>query len=141
MHRTQQQPPVQRKRRGRPKGTPGSKDATSLEGVLKSTEMPQEAKIVALILQSMGVEEYEPNVIHQFLEFMHRYVADVLQDALVYADHASKSTLDLEDVRLAIQSRVNYSFTQPPPRDFLLEMAQSKNSIPLPFVPRFDSCF
>jgi len=128
-----------RKGRGRPKSTPGNDNAkvSSVEGVLNSSEVPEEAKLVALILKSMGVEEYEPNVIPQFLEFMHRYVTDVLQDSLIYAEHSGKGVLDLEDVRLAIQSRVNYSFTQPPPREVMLELAQRKNNIPLPFIPRY----
>jgi transcription initiation factor TFIID subunit 9B len=41
----------------------------------------------------------------------------VLQDASQYAHHASKSEISLDDIRLAIQSKVNYSFTQPPPRE------------------------
>jgi len=40
-----------------------------------------------------------------------------------------------QDVRLAIQSRVNFSFTQPPPRELLLELAQKKNNLPLPIIP------
>jgi len=71
---------------------------------------------------------------------------------LVYADHASSrqsgSTVSFDDVQLAIQSRVNYSFTQPPPKEvriemvrifflilkMLLSLASSLNSVPLPPV-------
>ena len=42
--------------------------------------------------------------------------------------------MDVDDVRLAIQSRVNYSFTPPPPREVLLEMAAKKNSHALPLI-------
>ena len=45
------------------------------------------------------------------------YVSDVFEDAKEYSLHAKKEDLDLDDVRLAIQSRVNFSFTQPPPRE------------------------
>lgn len=45
------------------------------------------------------------------------YTSDVLQDALVYAEHANKNDLDLDDVQLAIQGRVNHSFTNPPPKE------------------------
>jgi len=96
---------------------------------------PADQHIIAQIVKSMGIEEVENRVIPQLLEFMHRYVREVLEDATIYASHASKASLDLEDVRLAIQSRVNYSFTQPPPREFLIELAHSKNAIPLPFPP------
>lgn len=66
------------------------------------------------------------------------YTSQVLQDALVYADHAASrqggSNLSIDDVQLAIQSRVNYSFSQPPPKEMLLSLASSLNSVPLPPV-------
>jgi hypothetical protein len=83
--------------------------------------VPRDARLIALILASMGVSDVEPAVLLQLLEFAHRYTYDVLSDALVYADHASarqaSSSLSLDDVNLAIQSRVNYSFTKPPEKD------------------------
>ncbi|CAH2033521.1 unnamed protein product [Thlaspi arvense] len=60
-------------------------------------DVPRDAKIVKSLLKSMGVEEYEPRVIHQFLEIWYRYVVEVLTDAQV-----------------------------------LLELAASRNKIPLP---------
>ncbi|XP_044353693.1 transcription initiation factor TFIID subunit 9-like [Triticum aestivum] len=80
----------------------------------------------------LGEGEYEPRVEHQFLDLAYRYVGDVLGDAQVYADHAAKPQLDADDVRLAIQAKVNFSFSQPPPREVLLELARSRNKIPLP---------
>ncbi|XP_073226799.1 transcription initiation factor TFIID subunit 9 [Cicer arietinum] len=94
--------------------------------------MPRDAKTVKSLLKSMGVEDYEPRVIHKFLELWYRYVVDVLTDAQVYSEHASKSAIDCDDVKLAIQSKVNFSFSQPPPREVLLELAQNRNKIPLP---------
>ncbi|KAL9325692.1 hypothetical protein ACSQ67_006337 [Phaseolus vulgaris] len=79
--------------------------------------MPRDAKIVKSLLKSMGVEGYEPRVIHKFLELWYRYVVDVLTDAQVYSEHAGKSAIDCDDVKLAIQSKVNFSFSQPPPRE------------------------
>ncbi|KAI9032684.1 transcription initiation factor IID, 31kD subunit-domain-containing protein [Phycomyces nitens] len=96
---------------------------------------PRDARIIALILQSLGVEDYDPKVVQQLLEFAHRYTTDVFQDALIYAEHAAKSDLDLDDIQLAIQGRVNHSFTTPPPKEFLLELAQEKNKAPLPLIP------
>lgn len=32
---------------------------------------PRDARIVSLILQSLGVEDYDPKVVHQLLEFAH----------------------------------------------------------------------
>ncbi|CAK8563838.1 unnamed protein product [Lathyrus sativus] len=97
-----------------------------------SMPMPRDAKIIESLLKSMGVEEYEPRVIHKFLELWYRYVVDVLTDAQVYSEHASKSAIDVDDVKLAIQSQANFSFSQPPPREVLLELAKIRNKIPLP---------
>ncbi|KAL6495956.1 Transcription initiation factor TFIID subunit 9 [Orobanche gracilis] len=95
-------------------------------------DMPRDAKVVKELLKSMSVEDYEPRVVNQFLEFSYRYVVDVLTDAQVYSEHAGKSMIDSDDVKLAIQSKVNFSFSQPPPREVLLELARSRNKVPLP---------
>ncbi|PNY12035.1 transcription initiation factor TFIID subunit 9-like protein [Trifolium pratense] len=106
--------------------------ASSMADNEEDLTMPRDAKIIKSLLKSMGVEEYDPRVIHKFLELGYRYVVDVLTDAQVYSEHASKSTIDIDDVKLAIQSQVNFSFSQPPPREVLLELAQNRNKIPLP---------
>ncbi|XP_076897176.1 transcription initiation factor TFIID subunit 9-like [Bidens hawaiensis] len=95
-------------------------------------DLPRDAKIVKTLLKSMGVDNYEPRVVHQLLELWYRYVVDVLTDAQVYSEHAAKSTIDSDDIKLAIQSKVNFSFSQPPPREVLLELARERNKIPLP---------
>ena len=43
--------------------------------------MPRDAKIVKSLLKAVGVEDYEPHVIHKFLKLWYRYVVDVLTDA------------------------------------------------------------
>ncbi|KAJ2960869.1 hypothetical protein NQZ79_g3876 [Umbelopsis isabellina] len=98
-------------------------------------QQPRDAKIISLLLQSHGVHDFDPKVVHQLLEFAHRYTSDVFQDALVYAEHAGRQDIDLADVQLAVQGRVSHSFTGPPPREFLLELAQEKNKVPLPLIP------
>ncbi|KAK6790959.1 hypothetical protein RDI58_010040 [Solanum bulbocastanum] len=95
-------------------------------------DLPRDAKIVKTLLKSMGVDDYEPRVVHQFLELWYRYVVDVLTDAQVYSEHAGKASIDSDDIKLAIQSKVNFSFSQPPPREVLLELARNRNKIPLP---------
>ena len=45
------------------------------------------------------------------------YITSVLEDAQVYSEHAQKKELDVSDVRLAIQNKMDHSFTAPPPRD------------------------
>ena len=90
---------------------------TAREMADRDDDLPRDAKIVKTLLKSMGVDDYEPRVVHQFLELWYRYVVDVLTDAQVYSEHAGKSAIDCDDVKLAIQSKVNFSFSQPPPRE------------------------
>lgn len=45
------------------------------------------------------------------------YITDVLDDAKVYASHANKKNIDADDVKLAVQCRMDHSLTNPPPRD------------------------
>ncbi|KAJ1915882.1 hypothetical protein IWQ60_008295 [Tieghemiomyces parasiticus] len=108
--------------------------------------LPKEAKITSLILQSQGIEDCDPRVVNQLLDFAHRYTVEVFQDALMYSEHAGKNALDIDDVRLSIQGRVNHSFTTPPPKElslllitndviqFLLELAEERNRTPLPLL-------
>ncbi|KAF8984138.1 Transcription initiation factor TFIID subunit 9 [Entomortierella lignicola] len=84
---------------------------------MSQTPLPRDAKVISLILQSLSVEDAEQKVIHQLLEFAHRYTTDVFQDALLYSEHAGRSEVGSEDVKLAIQGRVNHSFTSPPPKE------------------------
>ncbi|XP_054262746.1 transcription initiation factor TFIID subunit 9 [Macrosteles quadrilineatus] len=97
-------------------------------------QLPKDAQVITSILKEAGITEYEPRVINQLLEFTYRYVAGVLEDAKVYANHAKKKMLDLDDVRLAVHLQLDRSFTTPPPRDILLEIARMKNNSPLPLV-------
>lgn len=86
------------------------------------------------ILKEMGISDYEPRVINQMLEYTYRYITTVLEDATVYSKHAGKKELDADDVQLAIQSRLDHSYTNPPPREFLIEIARQKNRHPLPQI-------
>ncbi|XP_077002077.1 transcription initiation factor TFIID subunit 9B-like [Tamandua tetradactyla] len=93
---------------------------------------PRDALVMAQILKDMGIKDYEPRVINQMLEFAFRYVTTILEDAKIYSNHAKKPNVDADDVRLAIKCRADHSFTSPPPRDFLLDIARQRNQIPLP---------
>lgn len=57
-----------------------------------------------------------------------------MDDSRIYANHAKKKFIDLDDVRLAVKMQLERTFTNPPPRDVLLDVARAKNNIPLPFV-------
>jgi hypothetical protein len=45
---------------------------------------------------------------------------DFLETAKLYSEHAGKSDIDLADVQLAIQSKVNSEFCGPPTREVRL---------------------
>lgn len=70
------------------------------------------------------------------------YTKSVLKDALSYNDHArnstnssvSNNTINTDDIRLSIASRTNYQFKSIAPKELLLELAQERNSKPLPPV-------
>nr|1TAF_A Chain A, TFIID TBP ASSOCIATED FACTOR 42 [Drosophila melanogaster] len=64
---------------------------------------PKDAQVIMSILKELNVQEYEPRVVNQLLEFTFRYVTSILDDAKVYANHARKKTIDLDDVRLATE--------------------------------------
>lgn len=74
--------------------------------------LPPTARTIALLLASTPtIQDAQPGVLHQMLEFSHRYTSQVLSDALVYAEHAGRAgKIEMEDVVLAIQARVGWEF-------------------------------
>jgi len=69
------------------------------------------------------------------LEFSHRYTAQVLVDAQVYAEHAGRpGKITTDDVTLAIQAKVGFEFGGRVPKEYLLMQAASVNAEPLPPV-------
>ncbi|XP_059057699.1 transcription initiation factor TFIID subunit 9 [Achroia grisella] len=96
--------------------------------------VPKDAQVIMSIMKEVGIADYEPRVVNQLLEFTYRYVTSILDDARVFANHAKKKTLDLDDVRLAVQMQLDKSFTSPPQREVLLEIARVKNVNPLPLI-------
>lgn len=96
--------------------------------------IPKDAQVLMSIMKDMGIMDYEPRVINQLLEFTYRYVTCILDESKIYANHGKKKFIDLDDVRLAVKMQLERSFTNPPPRDVLLDVARMKNNVPLPFV-------
>eukprot|EP01130_Rhizamoeba_saxonica_P019307 TRINITY_DN9944_c0_g1_i1.p1 TRINITY_DN9944_c0_g1~~TRINITY_DN9944_c0_g1_i1.p1 ORF type:complete len:146 (+),score=36.14 TRINITY_DN9944_c0_g1_i1:45-482(+) len=112
------------------------------------SDVPDDAKRIVLLLKSMGVDHWEPRVINQLLEFMHKYVSDVLVESQEYSSHAERGEITPDDVKLAIDSRLS-STTQTPTRREMIKLATKKNqqrlthlSSPFPGVvlPNSDSC-
>lgn len=94
--------------------------------------MSKDAQVIDAILKEMSVEEYEPRVVHQLMEFTNRYVTSVLQEAQVLSSYAKKDVIDLNDVQLAVNMQTDKTVTSPPSRELLLEVAREKNNQPLP---------
>ncbi|XP_047032059.1 transcription initiation factor TFIID subunit 9 [Helicoverpa zea] len=101
---------------------------------VQAKHIPKDAQVIMSIMKEVGITDYEPRVVNQLLEFTYRYVTSVLDDARVFATHAKKKTIDLDDVRLAVQMQLDKSFTSPPPREVLLEISRVKNVNPLPMI-------
>ncbi|KAG9006637.1 Transcription initiation factor TFIID subunit 9 [Tulasnella sp. JGI-2019a] len=99
--------------------------------------LPRDARLVALLISSCpSITDAHPSVLLQLLEFANRYTSQVLSDALVYSEHAGRGgSVDEEDVKLAVQSRVGWEFGGRVPKEFLLTLAAKTNAKPLPPVP------
>eukprot|EP00048_Salpingoeca_helianthica_P016981 m.235105 g.235105 ORF g.235105 m.235105 type:complete len:219 (-) comp19910_c0_seq1:30-686(-) len=101
-------------------------------------DLPRAGREIVAILTDMGVTKFDPRVISQLLEFYYRYVHDVLDDAQRFAEHRTSNAeapLNKDDLRLAVSTRVECSYSAPPPRELLLEIASKKNAVPLPAIP------
>jgi transcription initiation factor TFIID subunit 9B len=116
--------------------------------------LPSTARSIALLLSSTpGVQDAQPGVLHQLLEFSHRYSMQVLTDASVYAEHAGRTgKVEMDDIVLAVQARVGWEFGGRVPKEvgivaftqtmlielafqFTLSLATEVNAAPLPPVP------
>ncbi|QDZ20229.1 subunit 9 of transcription initiation factor TFIID [Chloropicon primus] len=75
-----------------------------IDGVMASNHVPYAARVVADLLKEMGVEEYEPRVVYQLLEFITTYAHGVLNTAEEYAEHAGRVAEEIvwQDIALAI---------------------------------------
>ena len=113
----------------------GQKTTPSKDGGSNVNSMPKDGQVMLAILKDMGVNDFEPKVVNQLLEFSYRYVTNVLEDAKAVSNHARKKTLDLDDVKLAVQMYAEQNVTTPPSREILLDMARTKNANPLP-IPK-----
>ncbi|KAF8312548.1 transcription initiation factor IID, 31kD subunit-domain-containing protein, partial [Cantharellus anzutake] len=98
--------------------------------------LPRDARLIALLLASSpSITDAQPGVLTQLLEFAHRYTAQVLGDALVYADHAGRpGSVQMDDVTLAVQSRVGWEFGGRVPKEHILSLAAKTNAEPLPQI-------
>ncbi|KAF5363579.1 hypothetical protein D9756_000540 [Leucocoprinus leucothites] len=111
---------------------------TTVSSSSRSAEnLPSTARAIALLLSATpSVQDTQPGVLHQLLEFSHRYTAQVLTDAGVYAEHAGRGgKVEMDDITLAVQARVGWEFGGRVPKEYILSMANEVNAVPLPAVP------
>lgn len=131
--------------------------ATSLQdnGLSKR---PRDARLIHLLLSSLGVQAYQERVPLQLLDFAYRHSSSILSDALhlssdAYVSQQNRARGDAAPgggfkdadgnvsgtaVQLAIQSRLQYQFSGSNGgglnKAFLLETAQTRNKVALPRV-------
>jgi hypothetical protein len=51
---------------------------------------------------------------------------DYMESAVTYAEHAGRQEMTVEDVKLAVQSKISAEFTGPPPREVRLNHTRAK---------------
>lgn len=96
--------------------------------------IPKDGQVIVAIMKEMGITEYEPKTIVQLTEFVYRYATSILEEARMYMNSSKNKYLDTGDVRLALQLTCESTFTTPPPREILLELANVKNYTMLPVI-------
>ncbi|KCV71690.1 hypothetical protein H696_01114 [Fonticula alba] len=106
-------------------------------GVISAPQEPRTSRMIAVLLQSMGVDEVEPRVIHQLTELLHRMTGELLEEARECALHAGRAAVNVSDLRLASDARTGVQFVSPPSTDVLMRIAASVNRREIP-APRRD---
>ncbi|GJQ13191.1 hypothetical protein GpartN1_g4982.t1 [Galdieria partita] len=98
---------------------------------------PEDARAIANILKAVGVESFDTRVVAQLVEFVYKYIGEVLELSKTFAQYAQREDIKQDDVKLAISSLLSKSFTQPPSRDVLLQLCRERNAVPLPAVETY----
>jgi transcription initiation factor TFIID subunit 9B len=119
------------------------------------SKRPRDARLIHMLLSSLGVTAYQERVPLQLLDFAYRHTSSILSDALHLSSDAyvSQQTrardappgggfkdadgqVSMSAVQLAIQSRLQYQFNGGNggglSKEFLLETAEARNKIALP---------
>lgn len=116
---------------------------------------PRDARLIHLLLSSLGVTAYQERVPLQLLDFAYRHTSALLSDSLHLSSDAYMSQqnrakdpvpggagmrdadgqISMSAVNLAIQSRLQYQLgSGGMSKEFLLETAEARNKIRLPPV-------
>jgi len=118
------------------------------------SQRPRDARLIHLVLSSLGIQSYQERVPLQLLDFAYRYTSSVLSDSLRLSaeGYAGTSTerggrgrgagdaggegITVASLRQAIASRQGYTFQGHLPKEFMLEQASQRNKVALPKVER-----
>lgn len=82
------------------------------------------------LLKQSGVQEWDPRVIMQLIEFQYRTTHDILLNCKDYAAHDGRTQLTEDDLQLGVQEHLRT--TRKPLRSVLTEIQQKINKVPLP---------
>ena len=63
-------------------------------------------------------------LLFQLLDFTNCFMTTILDDAKLLSHHARKRTVDVDDVKLAVQMYTEENLTNPTSRDVILETAR-----------------
>lgn len=127
---------------------------------------PRDARLIHLVLSSLGIHSYQERVPLQLIDFAYRYTSSVLSDALRlssegYTNTAGTTTtasgrrgggggdkaggeaatdgsgISVSALRQAVASRQDFCFQGPAlPKEWMLEQATERNRVVLPKVDR-----
>ena len=117
---------------------------------------PRDARLIHMILSSLGITAYQERVPLQLLDFAYRHTSSILSDALHLSSDAyisqqtrardappggaglrdADGAVTMNAVQLAIQSRLQYQFHGGGGgglgKEFLMEIAEQRNKVALP---------
>ncbi len=111
-----------------------------LTSLLHTRTVPNDARLIALLLASKGIADADERVLHQLMDFAHRefatygfhldipsergsvwisgYTSEIVSDAALFAEHAGRSgRVDVADVELAVKTRSAWEFEEAAPKD------------------------
>jgi transcription initiation factor TFIID subunit 9B len=115
------------------------------------SKRPRDARLVHVILSSLGIHSYQERVPLQLLDFAYRYTSGILSDSLRLSAEGYTSQADrgnrrgasddsgvitIQALRQAIASRQGYTFQGPLAKEFMMEQAEQRNRVALPRIDR-----
>ncbi|KAF2150778.1 TFIID-31kDa-domain-containing protein [Myriangium duriaei CBS 260.36] len=122
------------------------------------SQRPRDARVLHLILSSLGIHSYQERVPLQLLDFAYRYTSSILSDSLRLSAEGYTSTgptgkrggggggggagdsdgsnITVAALRQAIASRMDNSFVTALPKEWMLEQAAERNRVMLPRIEK-----